>query len=852
MICLSTSCSSVFQKIFFTAIGLFLCIFSIQGQNDEQKLTDLKHHIEQSSKYSNTFTQRDSSYYHAKQAELIALKLNEDSLLYESRSLMAYYFRITNDLEESLRLNRLMKPYINNQKDQTFKIRGYLDLANIYTYPSLYDSDSIVKYATMALEYSIDSNDAVHAIVSTSTLINHYLNIGENDKEIEMLMNQVSPFELVDEESRSMYKILHANHAEYLIKKERYLQAIQILNPLTSLSENNDDYGFTGHICRIIADAHAGSKQYKQAFKFRKKAAELQDEFYNREKESISQEMVVYFETREKEEAISKLELQKKEDSLVAKRTRKTLLTFVGGLSLLGLILLFSLNTYRKKNKADKALIALQKKVDESKTKMITNLTHEFKTPLTVMQGMLHEINGYDDVKNIIRRNGNQLLDLINQMLSLAKAEAGLLKIDNKQSDVVPFFNMLLESTHILAQNKNISFDVDIHPASIVMDFDTQVFRHIMTNLLSNAIKFTPNGGQIFIKINTENDLFNFSVRDTGIGMTIEDQQNIFDRFYQSERGKKEFSGGTGIGLSLVKELVTNLNGKLEIISMLGEGSTFTVRVPVTNSAPKINRTKIPENKPNSSAKNTSSASDKTILIIEDNVDVRHYISSCLRGLYHIQIAENGKQGFELAKHIVPDLIIIDYMMPIMDGVETIMLLKKDVVTDHIPVIMLTAKSSDQSRLSGLEAGVNAYLTKPFEPIILKTQVRNMLLHVEQVIKKKDPIEDQQHIKSYPFLEQLQAILSENYQDSRLSVEEISTSLGLSRMQAYRKLKSISDMSMSKYINVYRLKKAESFLATGRYNVSEVAYEVGYTDPSYFSKLYKEYFGANPSEHLSN
>jgi len=542
--------------------------------------------------------------------------------------------------------------------------------------------------------------------------------------------------------------------------------------------------------------------------------------------------------------------------------------------------------------------------LDEFKNRFFTNITHEFRTPLTVILGNL-EIEKLEIEKSKIhfsklgasesskisqflnfliskntltRRNAESLLRLINQILDLAKLESNTLKINYVQGDVLPYLRYISESLHSFANAQNVMLRVESKEAAIVMDYDPERLLQIVHNLLSNAIKFTPSGGRVDLRltidelrlvnpaapiVNRQSSIV-IQVIDTGAGIPPEDLPHIFDRFYQANNLEKAKAGGTGIGLSLTKELVKAMGGEISVESETGKGTTFTVRLPVTNKAVA------------SEALNWSNAitSDKslvtpfkkaspevaeqpTILLIEDNPDVIEYLAACLNENYQLDFSYNGRAGIEKALETVPDLIVSDVMMPEKDGFEVCDTLKNDERTSHIPIVLLTAKADVESRIAGLKRGADAYLAKPFHREELLVTLQNLLelrrklqvkyaeLPVAPIIPVPSSlIPDPEDV----FLEKIRAIVEKNLSDADFEMPQLERALAMSRSQIFRKVKALTGKSPSLFIRSIRLHRAKELLATSQMNVSEVAYETGFSSPVYFSNAYLEEFGVRPSE----
>ena len=511
--------------------------------------------------------------------------------------------------------------------------------------------------------------------------------------------------------------------------------------------------------------------------------------------------------------------------------------------------------------------------LDDLKTRLYTNITHEFRTPLTVIMGMNDNIRGHEQEKSLINRNAKNLLRLINQLLDLSKLDSGILKVDLVRGDIISYLQYLTESFYSMASDKKVSLIFKSETKSLLMDFDEIKVQHITYNLLSNAIKFTRPGGKVALEaeaLNHNNQPFlKIKIRDTGIGISEQDLPYIFDRFYQAENSQgdkkvKSFAG-TGIGLALTKELIELMDGNIIVKSEIGWGTEFTILLPNKNRAatpkfkPRIevafSRNAIAFDFETLPAKPDQMLNDKPqVLVVEDNVGVATYVKSLLQKDYHVQVAINGQEGIEIALEQVPDLIITDVMMPEVNGFELCQILKKDERTSHIPIIMLTAKAGMDSKIEGLETGADAYLVKPFEKKELFVRLRK-LLEIRQRLQayysgqKPDepappsasPVEDE-------FLQKLRDAVEERMDDTDLDVEVLSKAVFLSHTQMYRKLKALTGQTPSQFIRGIRLKKSLELLADPNLSIAEVAYQVGFSDPNYFTRVFKKEFGAVPGE----
>ncbi|WP_020537582.1 hybrid sensor histidine kinase/response regulator transcription factor [Lewinella cohaerens] len=535
------------------------------------------------------------------------------------------------------------------------------------------------------------------------------------------------------------------------------------------------------------------------------------------------------------------------------------------------------------------------KELDHFKSRLYTNLTHEFRTPLTVILGMTGQIKNnpskyLEAGSQLIETNGKNLLRLINQLLDLSKLENKSFQLHLQQGDIIPYLRYVTESFQTYINSHNLSLRFFTTLENLEMDFDPEQIKQVMTNLLSNAVKFTPSGGEVRINVlpsdrsgdlheaeGTFGNALVITVTDTGIGIPDKDLPHIFDRFYQVDGSHTREGKGTGIGLAHTQELVKLMGGKIIVKSQPGKGTAFTMVLPITNNATRVESEQGPEPlpglfTPSSQYSNGTIPSTKPtnqnaprLLLIEDNPDVVVYLKSCLEGLYQIDVAYNGKIGIKKALEYIPDLIISDVMMPEKNGYQVCDTLKNDTRTSHIPIVLLTAKADAASRIAGLRRGADAYLSKPFnkDELLIRLEMlmerqRRMAAYFVQKIKDgnvavppEPAIEEAIEIED-AFIRKVREVVAENSADENFALPQLCQKIGMSRSQLFRKMKALIAESPSSFIRNHRLNEAKKLLETTEMNVSEVAWKVGYKDPAHFSKSFQEVFGVLPSQVLQD
>jgi signal transduction histidine kinase/DNA-binding response OmpR family regulator len=512
------------------------------------------------------------------------------------------------------------------------------------------------------------------------------------------------------------------------------------------------------------------------------------------------------------------------------------------------------------------------KQLDRVKSQFFANISHEFRTPLHLILAPLQKRQAITPEENqMMERNANRLLRLVNQLLELAKAEMGMLTLSRQRGNLVGFLDQTARYFQPMAESKKLHYQIDLPDTEWVATFDRDKLEMIVYNLLSNAIKFTPTGGQVMLRADVEPETgLRLTVSDTGIGIPESLQNRIFDRFYQIDPSQTRAFEGSGLGLALTKELVELFKGSIEVKSQPESGSTFEVWLPLEADttqhadgldpvapAPLANQP-LAMTTPGSLAEEEQAegnAEDKpTLLLVEDHPELNNYLRQELADRFRVVQAMRGDEGLQLARRVVPDLIISDVMMPVMDGFSMTRHLKEDDLTSHIPVILLTAKDDVDSRKEGFEGGAEQYLAKPFALDELVARI-NSLLTQRDLLRKKysrevmlqpsgTPIRD----REAEFLEKVIQIIDEHITDEAFSVEVLQREMGMSRMQLHRKLKALTDQSASDFIRYIRLQRAADLLQQPGIQIAEAAYLSGFQHFSYFTRCFKEQFGMLPSE----
>jgi signal transduction histidine kinase/ligand-binding sensor domain-containing protein/DNA-binding NarL/FixJ family response regulator len=541
------------------------------------------------------------------------------------------------------------------------------------------------------------------------------------------------------------------------------------------------------------------------------------------------------------------------------------------------------------------------KEMDVIKSRFFANISHEFRTPLTLLMGPLEQMIDRCPVNEsqkkhrltMMLRNAQRLLRLINQLLELSKLDSGKMKLQAVKTPITPFIKGIADSFRFMALQKEL--ELLFHGPTInqkeeddlLLYIDPRKMEDVMSNLLVNALKFTQPGGQVIVAIRSDKspqDNFplgwvEISVRDTGSGIPIEIQEHIFDRFYQAEHFYETQGKGSGIGLSLSKELVQLHHGTIQVHSAQGEGTTFTIRLHLGKDHLSAEDMAQPGAIPNGAGaamdtfidqssvdvleiENSLPEVDETdkeiILVVEDSTDMREYIKAALEPHYTVIEAVEGKEGVEKAQTYIPDLVVSDIMMPHMDGYQLCKILKNDRQTSHIPVILLTAKASEEHIVAGLETGADDYITKPFSMNILLARIKNLIdirrqlqenVYREMSLK---PVKTKVSTIDREFLDDLQTVLKEYMSDPDFNVEQLCKRLYMGNTTLYRKIRALCGQTPTEFIRTYRLKRAAEMLRNGQGSVTEVAFEAGFSSRAYFTKCFKETFHTLPSTFASS
>jgi len=667
-----------------------------------------------------------------------------------------------------------------------------------------------------------------------------------------------------------------SNVAEAYLNLEQYPEALDYAIQSKEESKKNNDLNRLHYAYLNMANAYEGIGDLENAIRTLRLYNVTKDSLFTAEREKQINELQILYETEQRDQTITMLTLEAKTATF-----RRN--TYLASGILVSMILLLLYTGQRYKTRKNRQLLEKSEEVAQMKSNFFSNISHEFRTPLTLISGPIEKLRsvtgdpGMRKELNIIQKNSDRLLSLINQLLDLSRLESGNLTLSVEKSDLQSLVKGVAMSFQSLAEMKNIDIHVHVENNFSGAWVDRSKLETILINLIGNALKFTREGGDVNVKLTVTNGKdgqkrCRIQVSDSGEGIADKDLEHIFDRFYRGSETEHSGSVGSGIGLALTKELVLLHKGEIRVHSSPGEGTEFIVEIPISmqhyskleripaspaGTAPKPMITES-ELSPAQSPVISSDESAPLLLLIEDNRDVMNYLTGILKPLYRIITAEDGEKGVETALQEIPDLIISDVMMPKMNGYRVAEILKQDEKTSHIPLILLTAKASHEDRIQGLQTHADDYVTKPFRPDELLLRVENLILSrkkVREKYKRKVEIKPEElSVQSMEeaFLLRVVETIKKHLLNEDFSVDQLAREVGMSRSQLHRKLVGLTDLSATEFIRSYRLNLAREMIENQSGTISEIAYEVGFNSPSYFSKAFRKKFGVSPSEFEAN
>jgi len=732
------------------------------------------------------------------------------------------------------------------------------------TYNKMKDFDNAIRYHQQALALKIEAGDKLGEARVRNSLGVVYNNLEEfHEASIQFARAHKLAVEVGDKWLTAAIEYGMSRSAQ---GKGNFNESIRRSLEVLKKIDVFEDASFEIEVYTSLALAYGEIGDYENAFHSSVKARALSDSLYNEKMVQVTNDLEEKYRNQQNEKEIALLESESelKELQLSKRVNERNAIIAIACIVLVLAGLLYS--QFRIKQKANLKL----KQLDRIRSNFFANITNEFRTPLTLIKGPIEHLEQNPDEKisrediKMIRRNTTRVLSLVNQLLDLSEISEGILKLEPTEGDVFKFLRAAASSFNSHAAQRHIDYRVRIPQKPLWTSFDRDKLEKIIYNLLGNAFKFSDEGSVVSFEVSHVRQVLQMQVADSGKGIPQSELPFIFDRFYQVDDSAIKEHEGTGIGLALSKDLVELMDGTITVSSELGKGSYFTVHIPMqeikTGQEQETVNIDLPAS--NNQEHNTFEwiKNDKralpTILLVEDNQDMRHFIRDQLSGNYKIQEAPDGNQGLQMARQLLPDLIITDLMMPKMDGIEFCEKIKTHINTSHIPVIMLTARAGVDNRVLGLETGADEYLTKPFNANELKARVKNLVeqrLKLRELFSNQGPKMDPKAVTltslDQKFLERLLNLLEENHSDHQFGVPQMQEALALSKSQLHRKIKALTNESPGELLRNFRLKRAAGMLSQKSNTVTQIAYEVGFSDLSYFTKCFKELFGVVPSSY---
>lgn len=797
--------------------------------------------------------------YYQKSYEIAVKSTNLDS--YSPLNNIANIYSDQNKYDEAKKIRKTIIKEYESQKqfDSIGLARGYLNLGVTEFFTNKY-ADAEIAYKK-SLKYNQKKDIELH-LICINNLTSLYRKLKQYSKAQNLIEENTTLFEN-NEDRRTL--ILHkTNKAMILLETGELDKSLEIFTQLENTIPSNM-LNERQQVLKSISDLYEQKGNFQSSLKYNRLYSIVTDSININRYDSDLVKYQSKIDLIEKERALQKTEIELVKHKNTQRKWQLAAIVILSTF-LLSLLSIYYFNNI-KKQKQKIAEIAKEKEhqkeveMNELKAAFFANISHELKTPITLIKGPLQEIQNLknktipENYLKIMTRQTDRLQELVTQLLDLTKLDSGSMQLKTSQFELNAFIQKTYHDFLWSTNKKNIEFQFNPAPFKYIIDLDYEKLQNILTNIISNAIKFTNEGGKITISLTVENDI-QINVKDTGIGIEKEKVQNIFDRFYSSDG--QENIRGSGIGLTLSKELTELMGGKIIVDSEINKGSTFSIIFPIEKIIDKqnIDNTIMPSTNEIIVDINLTKAK---LLLVEDNEDMSFFISNILEKDWEIITASNGEEGFQKSITEIPDIILSDIMMPKMNGYQLSEKLKKHPNTTHIPIVLLSAKSERDDKIEGLKFGAIDYLTKPFDNEELILKLKNILEYrktQQDIIHKKlytvkiqeEKIESDDDV----FIQKLKTEIEKSYTDEFFSIESLSSNLGLSRSQLYRKISALTGKSPIEILKEYRLNKAKEFLEKKSGNISEISYKVGFSSPSYFIKCFKDQFGITPSKYYNN
>ncbi len=621
----------------------------------------------------------------------------------------------------------------------------------------------------------------------------------------------------------------YQNLGDYYFGLKNYPKAIEYMKNAIATNERRPEDQFKPALFERISALYDSIHDFKNAYHYKKLETEARQRIFSVAKQKEIEELEIKYQSEKKEK-----EIQLHKQEIQQNKNQRNILLFIA----ISVFLVAGSITY---------LLFQRRKItqefEQEKLRLFENIFHEIRTPLTLIDGPIqvmkqNSASTYQNELELMERNSKKLIDLVNELLDASKLGKGSFQLHFTNGDIDEFIENILNSFANEAKSRNLQIIHQKIGSENYYSFPSNGLEKILSNLVGNAVKYCPANAEIQVVSQVENNQLLIRVSDTGPGIPEKDQKKVFRRFF---RGKHTSDvTGTGIGLSLVKELVDLSRGTINLQSN-ASGTTFVVSIPVQEVSDVAD-----SNVPNDDI--------PTLLLAEDDPDTAAFSISVLKESFHIMHAKNGQQAIDLIRENLPDIVLSDIMMPEKDGIELLQEIRSNELTNHLPVVLFSAKASLESRLQGLQHGADAYVSKPFSPEELKLTIRNLFTTVQ---RNKDAYKDsidsektfEERIKSQnAYVNKVIDCIVKHIDDSEYSVNELSDDMAVSRSQLHRKLAALTGFSTTNFIRMIRLEKAKDLLLNQEGNITEIAYKCGFSSQSYFTKSFTEYFGKSPSQ----
>lgn len=765
-------------------------------------------------------------------------------------------------LEDYTTADSVFRQALSGEKQLGSALGQAINYANI---GAIYERTGMLDSAWAYYQHSMEMNIEAGSQVGIALCHGYFGHIYEQQGKWEQALAEYrSGYMMKDKIDRWHWLNSCLNLARLYIKQGHYTSAQSLLDEAITDASQGNSLGHLATIHALYYEIYNTIGLYSKALESYRLKSIYNDSIDNKQNLIKMQNERVKYEYMRRQEEIDTINRE-------YAQYRKTRSAMIGVLLLATIVFALAIGlliyAIRIKKREKKALLHL----DNMRTSFFTNITHEFRSPLTIIIGLGDKLSQMKNDKpselanmgGLISRQGKNLLLLVNQILDLAKVKSTTKKLELHHGDVIGYIYMIVESAQVLAAKKDIKLSFVPQTKCVEMDFNPDYITKIVGNIIANAIKFTHHGGNISVRTATTSSNLRINIIDDGCGILPADLPYIFEAFYQG--GNSSSESGTGIGLALAKQLVDALNGSISVNSAMNCGSEFTITLPIHHES---NSTIVKDNIDTSCvfvqdsadyplAKDEETDSDQLrILIVEDNKDISHFISSVI-DYAQLYFASNGKEGLNLAQELVPDIIITDIMMPIMNGIEMCKEIRKSKLINHIPIIAISAKATKEDKLTGLKAGIDAYLYKPFNADELCTTI-DMLLERRKVMQNnisrnlahEQLAGDDISISNKLFINKVIDIVYKQMSQQRVNIVDIALAMNMTPRQLNNKVNAITGENVSKYVLNIRMTRAKQLLdSNNNYSIAEVAMHCGYEENSNFTRAFKSFYNITPTQY---